>query len=182
MKMYKHAYAPQLPLWLVVVGFLLLLSAIQWPLMWGKYLMYMRRAKETSAYKQKVFQLGEGGLEDTAEEDSDPDIQIELVGCPRPEWHHLVVFQLPLLPARVGYRAWRIVRWIVKYNVLGHAYDRDAKVHLTLEILRIRPDIWDLQPPEKQEELLSQAVWTKKGMKEFQRRNRIAWNQKRKKN
>ena len=35
---------------------------------------------------------------------------------------------------------------------------------------------------EKQQELLSQAVWTKKGMKEFQRRNRIAWNQKRKRN
>ena len=163
MKMYKHTYAPQLPLWLVVVGFLLLLSAIQWPLMWGKYLMYMSRAKETSAYKQKVARLDEDGLKDSADEDGDPEIEIELVGCPKPEWHHLVVFQLPLFPARVCYRAWRIVRWVVKYNVLGHAYDRDAKIHLTLEALRIRPDIWDLQPAEKQEELLSQAVWTKKG-------------------
>ena len=33
---YKHVYAPDAPLWLVVIGFLLLTSAIHWPLMWGK--------------------------------------------------------------------------------------------------------------------------------------------------
>ena len=182
MKMYKHTYAPQVPVWLVVLGFLLLMSAIQWPLVWGKFLMYMSRAKETNAYKQKVAELDEGssGSDGAGEDGGDPDIEIELVGCPKPEWHHLLIFQLPLVPYRVGYRLWRIGRWVAKYHVMGHAYDLDARTHLTLQTLRMRPDIWELQTPQKQNELLSYSVWTKKGMKEFQRQHRIAWNQKRK--
>ena len=72
---YKHVYAPEVPLWLVLLGFVVIMSAIQWPLMWSKYLMYQARAKETSAYKQKVAQLGGDG----EEEDGEPDIEIELV-------------------------------------------------------------------------------------------------------
>ena len=64
-----------MPLWLVLLGFVVIMSAIQWPLMWSKYLMYQARAKETSAYKQKVAQLGGDG----EEEDGEPDIEIELV-------------------------------------------------------------------------------------------------------
>ena len=67
---------------------------------------------------------------------------------------------------------------MVKYSVLGHKYDRGAQIYVTQQALHLREDIWETIPPEKQAELLKAKVWTKKGMAEFQRQHRIAWNNK----
>ena len=83
------------------------------------------------------------------------------------ELSHLLIFRLPTYPRTIGYRLYRIGRWVVKYSILGHKYDREAQIHLTKETLRIRDDIWDMQPEEEREKLLKAKVWTPKGMKDF---------------
>ena len=130
---YRHVYAPEVPLWLVLLGFLLLMSAIQWPLSWGKYNMYQRRAKLTNAYKVKLAELegqgqGEGGgeVEGEGPPREDISIEVELIGCPIPQWHHLFIFQVPIIPYRFGLWMWGIVRWAVKYELR-------YKCHLLLE-------------------------------------------------
>ena len=70
--------------------------------------MYQRRAKLTNAYKAKLVEL-EDELEEHEEhrehegEQQEISIEVELIGCPRPEWHHLLIFQVPLAPYKLGF-------------------------------------------------------------------------------
>lgn len=171
---YQAMYAPKIPLWVVAGGFLLIMSAIQWPLAWQMYWWAQGRVKSSDFYKRQAANM----LAEGQEAGTDDGVELELTGYPKPVWTDLVIFRVPAIPLRVVYAAYRAIRWVVKYNILKHSYDTSAQIWLTQEECRISESKWKTIPLEQQSVLLGKKLWTAKGMKEEMRSMRMASNQK----
>lgn len=83
---YKTMMAPEVPFWVVVVGFVAIVSAIQWPLAWQQYRWAQKWAKQSETYKVRAAKMLEAqGMDETAA-GVDDGVELELTGYPKPKW------------------------------------------------------------------------------------------------
>eukprot|EP01048_Picozoa_sp_COSAG05_P003545 COSAG05_NODE_166_length_15185_cov_10.343497_5_plen_348_part_00 len=161
---YKAVLAPEIPLWVVAVGFVLVMSVIHHGVRWQMYWRAQHWAKKSDVYKSRVAKMLEEQGADPAEVGeqelgTDDGIELELTGYPKPVWTDLFVFQLPLIPLRFGYAVYRASRWVVKYSILRQPYDKDARIYLTQEIMVRQFGVnWKYAPQVKKDEWVAAKV------------------------
>eukprot|EP01052_Picozoa_sp_SAG31_P032775 SAG31_NODE_3628_length_4050_cov_2.582890_4_plen_126_part_00 len=95
----QEVYAPQVPLWVVVVIAAAIFSTIQYVLYYAKYVAYQGYVKHHPLYKQKAaklqLQLQRGEI---SEEEA--VVNVKLIGAEPPKVLDMLMFQLPFWPYR----------------------------------------------------------------------------------
>eukprot|EP00191_Tetraselmis_sp_GSL018_P005339 CAMPEP_0177597222 /NCGR_PEP_ID=MMETSP0419_2-20121207/11584_1 /TAXON_ID=582737 /ORGANISM="Tetraselmis sp., Strain GSL018" /LENGTH=282 /DNA_ID=CAMNT_0019089353 /DNA_START=255 /DNA_END=1103 /DNA_ORIENTATION=+ len=175
----------------VVVGCLLVFSALQYGCRVTAYNSAMRQVRRTPRYQHRLKQLraeaeakalsdsgtkrrtrGRGKSKPVPVDDEELEKLIDINlkgGYSKPEIKEILIVRLLLLPVSlVQSISWQC-RWAYKYWLLKKPYDHEDQVFLTCRALHVSRDLWDLQPLEARERILQQRVWVPENYARFVR-------------
>ena len=174
---YRHVYAPKSDLRLVLLGFLLVISAVQYSSQKLRYNQAMQYFRESDTVKRKAKQI----LHDRERESkrlkkkkrSAKKQELEAIidelmqnvhisgGYAEPRIDRLIITRLMLLPyTLLKYLHWQCM-WFYRHSVLKLPYDDQEREYLTCKVLKMpveqfRSDEYD---PIRQG-MLDAQVWT----------------------
>ncbi|GBG70407.1 hypothetical protein CBR_g6535 [Chara braunii] len=177
MQYYRRYVGHQADVRAVAIGFLLVLSAVQYAAAWGHYRSVIEAAKQTPAYRNKLKALewerrgglvsrkkgGKGGRSKgvTSEEmeNLEAEVEVEVHGAEKPTIWGLVGMRVLLLPYVIGRLLLWETRWIMQYGIKKYPYSWNDAAYLTRRSLGYSEDIWWAIGQSRRERLMDHQIW-----------------------
>ncbi|OAY72567.1 Chaperone protein dnaJ 50 [Ananas comosus] len=164
----------------VLVGLLLVISAMQYLNQWTRYTQAISMVKKTPAYQNrlKALQLERTGgittkkkghkqMDKKMEEELGSELELQIQGADKPCVWKLYGVQFALLPYTLGkLLLWRIC-WLWSYRIKKYPYSWDDACYLTRTRLKMPPNIWDNMDDSVRNDLVSRRLWEKGNMESY---------------
>nr|CAD1829627.1 unnamed protein product [Ananas comosus var. bracteatus] len=164
----------------VLVGLLLVISAMQYLNQWTRYTQAISMVKKTPAYQNrlKALQLERTGgittkkkghkqMDKKMEEELGSELELQIQGADKPSVWKLYGVQFALLPYTLGkLLLWRIC-WLWSYRIKKYPYSWDDACYLTRTRLKMPPNIWDSMDDSVRNDLVLRRLWEKGNMESY---------------
>lgn len=173
---YGHKTDPRL----VLVGLLLLVSAMQYVNQWSRYTQAINTVKKTPAFKNRLKALelersggvtnkkkGHKQMDKKVEEDLSNELELQIQGAEKPSFWHLLAVQFLLLPYTLGkILFWRFC-WFWRYQIKKAPYSWDDACYLTQTCLKVPHDAWQNLDDTMKSNLVHKRLWEKRNMESY---------------
>ncbi|XP_078437255.1 chaperone DnaJ-domain superfamily protein [Wolffia australiana] len=164
----------------VLIGLLLVVSALQFFNQRSRYAQAVEMVKKTPAYKNKLkaLELERGGgvtnkkkgrkqMDKKMEEELSNELQLQIQGAEKPSIWDLIVVQFLLLPYHLGkLLLWRCL-WLWRYNVRKAPYTWNDASYLTQRCLNIPSSSWLNLDETTKKNLVQRHLWEKPNMEKY---------------
>ncbi|RRT64411.1 hypothetical protein BHE74_00042211, partial [Ensete ventricosum] len=164
----------------VLVGLLLVVSALQYLNQWSRYTQAVTMVKKTPAYKNrlKALELERSGgvtnkkkglkqIDKKVEEKLSNELELHIQGAEKPSLWNLIGVQFVLLPYTLGkLLIWRSC-WFWRYQIKKLPYSWDDACYLTRSCLKITSDAWRNIDESTKSNLVQKRLWVKRNMESY---------------
>ncbi|URD83894.1 DnaJ domain [Musa troglodytarum] len=164
----------------VLVGLLLVVSALQYLNQWTRYTQAVTMVKKTPAYKNrlKALELERSGgvtnkkkglkqIDKNVEEKLSNELELHIQGAEKPSLWNLIGVQFVLLPYTLGkLLIWQSC-WFWRYQIKKLPYSWDDACYLTRSCLKITSDAWRNIDESTKSNLVQKRLWVKRNMDSY---------------
>uniref|UniRef100_A0A1D1XYY4 DnaJ subfamily C member 25 n=1 Tax=Anthurium amnicola TaxID=1678845 RepID=A0A1D1XYY4_9ARAE len=164
----------------VLIGLLLMVSALQYLNQWTRYTQAVAMVKKTPAYKNRLRALElerSGGvtnkkkarkqMDKKTEEELSNELQLQIQGAEKPSIWKLVVIRFLLLPYMLGKLLFWRCCWFWRYHVRKAPYSWNDACYLTQRCLRIPFEAWRNIDESMKNDLVQRRLWEKNNMESY---------------
>lgn len=173
---YGHKTDPRL----VLIGLLLLVSAMQYLNQWSRYNQAINMVKKTPAFKNKLKALelerngglpnkkkGHKHMDKKVEEDLSNELELQIQGAEKPSVWNLFAVQFILLPYTLcKLLFWRSC-WFWRYQIKKASYTWDDACYLTRTSLKVPLESWLSIDEHTKNDLVLKRLWEKDNMEKY---------------
>ncbi|CAA7394487.1 unnamed protein product [Spirodela intermedia] len=164
----------------VLIGLLLVVSALQYLNQWSRYTQAVAMVKRTPAYKNKLRALElerTGGvtnkkkarkpMDKKTEEELSNELQLQIQGADKPSIWKLVGVRFLLLPYLLGkLLLWRCC-WLWRYRVRKGPYSWNDACYLTQKCLKVSSSAWLNIDESTKSDLVQRRLWENENMENY---------------
>ncbi|CAM0877830.1 unnamed protein product [Alopecurus aequalis] len=161
----------------VLIGLLLIVSAMQYIFQLTTYSQAIENVKQTPAYRNRLKALefertggisskkkGQKQMDKNVENELKGEVDLQIQGVKKPSVWSLYGVQFILLPYVIGkLLTWQIC-WFWRYRVKKSPYAWEDACYLTRTSLRIPADTWQSIDERTKEDLVTKRLWEKANM------------------
>lgn len=164
----------------VLVGLLLVVSALQYLNQWTRYTQAVSMVKKTPAYKNRLKALelertggvtskkkGQKHLDKKVEEELSNELELQIHGAEKPTIWKLFGVQFALLPYTLGKVLLWNSCWLWRYHIKKSPYSWDDACYLTRTSLKVPPDAWRNMDESMKSNLVQKRLWEKSNMESY---------------
>ncbi|KAG0474234.1 hypothetical protein HPP92_016091 [Vanilla planifolia] len=174
---YGHKTDPRI----VLLGVLLVVSALQYLNRHSRYTQAINMVKKTPAYKNRLRALelernglasnkkkGNKQMDKKVEEELSNELELQIQGTEKPSIWSLFAMQFILLPYALGKMLlWRFC-WFWRYQINKAPLTWDDACYLTQACLKIPHDAWQNIDKSAKQNLVMKRLWEKVNMENYQ--------------
>lgn len=180
---YHAAYAPQTPIWAVVLGVLTFLSSLQYINQQWRYGSMMRAIKYQPQFKRRVNELIEAevaalkGKVSKAEREVlkdrmeiqvlESEVEVAGGGFSKPSLTSLILVRSALLPVTITSAIYGAAMWTWRFRVKGEEYGEEERFYLTCKALGLSGDRFLSMDEPKRKEMLDRELWVPDNLMAF---------------
>ncbi|XP_010906888.1 dnaJ protein ERDJ7 [Elaeis guineensis] len=164
----------------VLVGLLLVVSALQYLNQWTRYTQAVSMVKKTPAYKNRLKALelertggvtskkkGQKHLDKKVEEELSNELKLQIHGAEKPTIWKLFGVQFALLPYTLGKVLLWNSCWLWRYHIKKSPYSWDDACYLTRTSLKVPSDAWRNMDESMKSNLVQKRLWEKSNMESY---------------
>ncbi|KAL0922002.1 hypothetical protein M5K25_005958 [Dendrobium thyrsiflorum] len=164
----------------VLLGLLLVVSALQYLNQWSRYTQALNMVKKTPAYKNRLraLELERNGLvtnkkkasrqmDKKVEEELSNELQLQIQGAEKPTLWNIFAVQFILLPYAVGKKLLRKFCWFWRYHIMKAPLTWDDASYLTQACLKVPHDTWQNMDESAKKDLVMKRLWDKANMASY---------------
>ncbi|ONK78020.1 uncharacterized protein A4U43_C02F13360 [Asparagus officinalis] len=164
----------------VLVGLLLVVSALQYLNQCSRYSQAINMVKKTPAFKNKLKALelersggvtnkkkGHKQMDKKVEEDLSNELELQIQGAEKPSMWNLFAVQFLLLPYTLGKILYWQLCWFWRYQIKKASYTWDDACYLTRTCLKLPPEHWENINDQMKDDLVLKRLWEKNNMENY---------------
>jgi len=163
---YAHKYgAPNVDVRYIIAGLIAFISVSQYYSQYEKHHKYMRLAKQTVRYQNKVKQMQNQKTQKSRFEDDDEDedgeLKIHITGAEKPRWRDVLAVKLALLPYTIIYGLYILSHKIYRGELVKKMTKEEMETEHRLK-MGMDEEEWEKhkrQQAEKEEKFKSSAKY-----------------------
>lgn len=161
----------------VLVGLLLVVSALQYLNQWTRYTQAVAMVKKTPAYKNRLKALeleysgsgtnrkkGQKQMGKKVEDELSGELELHIQGAERPSIWNLIGVQFILLPYTLGKLLIWQTCWFWRYQIKKLPYSWNDACYLTQKSLRVPFEAWRNIDESTKASLVQKRLWEKSNM------------------
>ncbi|XP_042456398.1 dnaJ protein ERDJ7-like [Zingiber officinale] len=161
----------------VLVGLILVVSALQYLNQWSRYTQAVAMVKKTPAYKNRLKALelersgsgtnrkkGQKQIDKKVEDELSGELELHIQGAERPSIWNLIGVQFILLPYTLGKLLIWQTCWFWRYQLKKLPYSWNDACYLTQKSLRVPFEAWRNIDESMKANLVQKRLWEKTNM------------------